>query len=187
MNSYASLEIVQFLVNKGFEINSQTEVSIREYAPNYLYDFSNVYIPEGWTPLMFANRNPNGFEINKYLINKGANLNLVNNLGDSLLHLMCGCTFDKEKLIYYLEYGANLNLLNKDRKTPLNYYMSNKDVQLEIIHIFEKYGLDFNHKDNEKRNYLEDYSKYRISIPNWYNKEIADYFFIKIHPKKTLF
>lgn len=70
---------------------------------------------------MFANRNPKGFEIMKYFIWKGANVNSVNYNGESVVHFLYASEFIKEKLIYLLEQGANPNLVDKFQNTPFNY------------------------------------------------------------------
>lgn len=89
-------DIINFLLDKGFEINYPT--------------------PDGWTPLFIAIRDGNS-EAAKLLIYRGAEVNTLTNLRATPLMMAITQDFPSEKerlnlITYLLKKGANLNTLN---------------------------------------------------------------------------
>ncbi|XP_015189072.1 PREDICTED: ankyrin-3-like [Polistes dominula] len=106
-SSNPNLEIVQFLIDNGAEI-----------------DVENVF---GYTPLQNALYNKN-FEVAKLLIEKGgADVNRIyinthyarQRLGGTLLHWACRNYDGDEAIKFLIKNGANINATEHDGRTPL--------------------------------------------------------------------
>lgn len=88
------------------------------------------------------------FEISNFLIEAGIDLNLVNDKGQSALHLICiNQNIDTAKLL--LENGANLLLKDKYGNTPMWTAVFNcKDRNYDMVELFLKYKPDIVSKNN---------------------------------------
>lgn len=105
-SSAPKLEIVQFLIDNGAEI-----------------DVENSF---GYTPLQNALYN-NNFEVAKFLIEKGADVNRIyinthyarQRLGGTLLHWACRNYNSDQVMKFLIKNGANINATENDCRTPL--------------------------------------------------------------------
>lgn len=105
------------------------------------------------------------YDIMKLLIKSRADVNAVDNDGNSVLHLMCMWGVkDTEIVELLITFGIDINAMNKDNKTPLHIASSERKNNIAILLI--KNGADIEKKDKEG------YPPLRYSI--WYkNKEIS--------------
>lgn len=82
-----------------------------------------------------------------YFIENGANINFINNTGNTPLHV--ACFYECKNIIFYLlEHGADYNIKNKSDKTPIDlmippsgsYYSDDSIIILrnEIINFIKK-------------------------------------------------
>lgn len=173
--TYPRLEkdIVDLLLNYGANIQLET---ILHYKPHYgkrtekedetlfeiiekIYNNTNtlhinVQCKYGMTALNTA-CDHNSYKIVNFLIEKGANVNIPNNNGNSPLHTICKKRIDKIEyniIELLLQKGADVNAQNNDGQTPLHLimeycpqYMMIKCVQLLLqfnanIHLKTKEG-----------------------------------------------
>lgn len=106
-------EIVEILLkNDEIEINAQ--------------DFENEF-----TPLIYA-VNLSNFDIVNILLENGANVNLQDGFGNTVVHY--SVIEDNIKILSRLvEFDPNLNLWNTDGKTPLHQAFSSSDKNLNTI------------------------------------------------------
>ncbi|MEY3196716.1 MAG: hypothetical protein RLZZ59_82 [Pseudomonadota bacterium] len=72
----------------------------------------------------------NNYEITRMLLDKGANPNAQNNLGETPLHRAIK-TGNHELVAAFMEKGANIQIKDKEGKTPLDYAMSIKDTEIK--------------------------------------------------------
>ncbi len=101
------------------------------------------------TPLSLAVRE-NKTEIVKLLLEKGANMEIMDTnglspLGEAVLE---SNTYNIAKLL--IEKGANINIKNRKGLTPLLYVISNSSDVIFAKYLLDK-GADINEKDNEGR------------------------------------
>ena len=102
---------------------------------------ANVDDPDetGEAPLHIACRK-NSLECVSTLIREGgASINVQNNLGDTCLHY-CARTNQYEIASFLLENGANLNLKNVDRLTPLIVAKTKRNY--EVLKVFNRDSLN---------------------------------------------
>jgi ankyrin repeat protein len=112
-------EMVDFLLNKGININIQDRM--------------------GGTPLICyisRNRKNNKYkaDVLKFLISKGADINLANKRGLTPLHY--AISYNELELAQILiEQGANVNAKTGKKQTPLHYYVQkrNKPKGLQLL------------------------------------------------------
>lgn len=86
-DSDVCFKIIDTLIKYGADINSQASFGDEPYLGGY----------EDWTPLHFA-ANKNNIEMVKYLIKKGANINITNRKGKKAISLT-----DNQEIIKILE------------------------------------------------------------------------------------
>ena len=101
-----SSDVAQLLLERGADVNSQDN----DYA----------------TPLLIAVHHPDN-PTGSFLLDHGADPNVKNDDGDSLMHLLFSCNWmsNSESDVLsltrsLLEHGAEPNVANKDGKTPLH-------------------------------------------------------------------
>jgi len=134
------LEIVKLLIKKGANINAQaTSGSIK-----------------GWTPIMLAIYNKQ-ISIFETLLDASADINLKNGKGKSaleilinkenitILHYTCKNEHNLKFIKLLIEKGADVNVKDKDGKTPLFYACKNKNG-FEIAKLLIEKGADINIK-----------------------------------------
>lgn len=97
------------------------------------------------TPLMHAGSVLSDIKIIKYLIFKGADVNVQNNKGRSALH-MSVVSINTDIINFLLNSGADINIIDNEGSTPLHWAAEIK--RTNIMHILIKYGADLYTKDN---------------------------------------
>ncbi len=107
----------------------------------------------------------------------GANVNAVDEYGDTPLHFAASSSFNVDAVKKLIEYGANANTLNMNKQTPLEYAL-NRANNIDIINLVEiskillkinneipqkmkdavtRRGEDFEfHRENFNKDYLND-------------------------------
>ncbi|MDR2642496.1 MAG: ankyrin repeat domain-containing protein [Planctomycetaceae bacterium] len=160
MNTQISLDIVKYLCEEA-----HAEINVRDNLNN--------------TPLISAVQFVKKLEIIKYLIERGADVNAVNNNRGNAIHylFMLFAPLDnyytynltKGRIVHKLmdvkstcdlisilvDKGVNINCKDKHGKTPLHYAtLQNSTVDTEIISFFIKKGADIYAKDNNGKTAL---------------------------------
>ena len=83
--------------------------------------YVNKFSKRGKTPLLYACEYGN-YEMIKYLIEQGADINKESNIGDEITPLFKACKYGDYKMIKYLvEHGADINKENSLKQTPIWY------------------------------------------------------------------
>jgi len=174
-DSNLSPSIVESLLNQGIEINN---VDSQGYtALSYAMNTKNWQVAEilikrganvetktnqdGLTPI-FKAVDENILELTKLLIEKNANLNIVDSAGNNLLiktfHRRNELNLEILKLL--LERGLDINAQNSKGNTLLslfvdnNYYYKNHQYRQKTIKYLIKNGADVNLKDKKGRSPL---------------------------------
>lgn len=109
------LRMVQFLL----------EVYQNKSDEKYLENFLNFVDQHGFSPLLFAVLSGN-VEIVELLINNKANVNQVNDINESALHVACQsskCTSNLFEVL--INNGASTNIVSHSGDTPLHYACEN--------------------------------------------------------------
>lgn len=124
---WGNLEIVEFLVEKGADVKAKT---IDGYTPLHTatrFDPKAVSKMEGHTVYVeyFMSKDSRNFEVVKYLVSKGANINIKIENGLTLLHgaAMMG---HLEVVEFLVSKGVNVNAKTKDGETPLQFAATNE-------------------------------------------------------------
>lgn len=123
------LEVVKYLVEKGANIEP---VSCDKFTPLHWSAFYGNweywYLEWKYTNeiIIVLNWYPEHLEVVKYLIERGSNINAVNDEGCTALHLCSkneysGQLGQLEIVKYLIEKGADLNAKSNDEITPLHY------------------------------------------------------------------
>ena len=84
------------------------------------------------------------FEIVKYLINKGADVNIQNDQGIAPIHLACYV----KNVELLIKAGANINMKDKEGNTPLSILTAEGEESIEVIRYLLLKGADRNIKNN---------------------------------------
>lgn len=138
-NKYKYMEIFEWLVNNGADINIQNDLGNSMIF--LFYNFPTIYFTE----------------IIKLLINNKYNINIKNKNGDTPLIYMTKNFYDnnynKNKIEILIKSGANINIQNNNGMTALmeyvylmcmnNYYT----IDMNMIKLFIDNGADPNIKD----------------------------------------
>ena len=145
------LEIVKHMIEKGAEVNTEVSwgrtalhlASTKEIAKLLIEKGANPNkreISHNYTPLHLASLF--GYtEVANVLIEKGTDINAVDNFGKTALHLgLEKSHYPIAKIL--IENGADLNVKDKDGQTPLFWAVQNG--YLEIIHLLIEKGADPN-------------------------------------------
>ena len=106
-----------------------------------------TYQCTGWTPLMIAAAN-NHPEVVRYLISKGADVNIANRMGRTALHFATNYEF-KDIVEMLLNAGANPNATSQDTftpNTPVKAAIARENT--EILKLLLKSGGDKNTEFN---------------------------------------
>ncbi|ORX52952.1 ankyrin repeat protein [Piromyces finnis] len=74
----------------------------------------------GDTPLHMACKDIRGDgEMMQYLVERGADVNIINNKSETPLFCLCNCTYKDEGMPLLVESGADINIANNKGETPL--------------------------------------------------------------------
>ena len=126
------------------KLKSYDEVALK----NVIYNINITNIDnidnEGNTLLYYACRK-NFKNIIKFLLEKGANPNISNNEGNSLLHIVMDLKYNIIDIIKILiKYGANINTINKTGSNPFNYYCKLQHHDFKLGKYLIKKGANIN-------------------------------------------
>lgn len=86
-------------------------------------------------------------ELIEQVIDRGADINEVVELGETPLHVAAAATYIPAVRLL-LERGADVDPRNIDGSTPLVRYLSTPDPDPDVVALFLDYGSDVNAKDN---------------------------------------
>lgn len=153
----SNLEVLKYLIKLGVRLESSKEETILHSAiienntkiikfliSNYK-EFINRYNSNGYTPIQCFVYSSEDLQTFDFLINNGANVNLLtkNENLDSLLHLTV--TSGKTEFVEYLlknELVKDINENNNKLETPLHQaFLHNEETN--ILEMLLKYGADF--------------------------------------------
>ncbi len=84
----------------------------------------------GITPLMLAVKNSFG-NLAQYLVIRGANLNILDNSGNTALHI-AATKHDYPTINFLVDNAASINIIDKSGKKPLDYLPENKRTSIII-------------------------------------------------------
>ncbi len=131
------LEMINLLLDKGADINSQGEnKSLLLMVVNY-YVQCHIY---NWDK-------ENVYQIIKLLLKRGANPNIIDNSGNFPLLILAKKVyrFDFKNLIIKLvKYGADINLLDNKNETILSYLIQKNKCDADFIKFFLDFKPDIN-------------------------------------------
>ena len=119
------LDIFEQLNNYYYSIANYGEV-IKLLVKTQGVDLTNITNKEGekinLISLMItvdSNETEEGFDLMKFIIKQGADVNYVDDDGYSLLHYACNCQlFEISEIL--IEHGADINITNSEGSTVLN-------------------------------------------------------------------
>ncbi|MDR1385312.1 MAG: ankyrin repeat domain-containing protein [Planctomycetaceae bacterium] len=138
-----SLDDVKTLIEQG----ADTKTPYKNDGWTPLPPPSKIIIPENhWTPLYFAAAHNSNVDVLKYLVEKGANVNIKTDSGETPLHVAASTNSNVDVLKYLIEKGADVNAKDMMGWTPLHFaaaHNSNVDI---LKYLVEK-GADINAKN----------------------------------------
>lgn len=169
------LEIIRYLLESGADVNQEDRygylssrklecvsgVSLLQRAVHrgdlqtihYLVSEKNVNINAvigGCAAIHLATEAKN-FEIVKYLLENGADVNTQDVNGDSPLHYSCVfIDTDPFYTLYFIAYGANLKLVNQKGETPLTALETHIGYQNIVSYFLKPYIQDEKNFDTIK-------------------------------------
>lgn len=147
------VERVRFLINEGADVN------------DWMIDEEGTKVT---TPLSWAAFHGN-MALTELLIEKGANLNVTDAMGNSALH-WAAINNEKEVVKLLLDKGADVNVRNcQFGKTPL---MSTSST--EVVKILIAAGADINAKDNDGSTALDEAIRDQKYYEKTGNKKFAE-------------
>ncbi len=159
--TYASdeehLNMVKYLVENGADIDSEALTVTRNLEIfEYLLEKGNVDINSvgylGMTALSLSSIEEGDFEMFKYLLKKGVDVNVKNDDGSTAL-MVASLYGNLEMVKYLIENGADINAKDNDGSTALIY--ASKWANLEEVEYLVKNGADINIKDIEGKTALD--------------------------------
>ena len=122
-----NLELIRYLVEKcGFNVDSKDK--------------------SGNTVLIYAINGPNlafeeNFQICKYLIKHGADVNAISEGGSNVLHYAIAGFYDDDMFKWFVKAGADVNVINKNGSSPL--HIAAEKGNLEIVRfLVEECGMN---------------------------------------------
>lgn len=151
------LEIVKYLVENGASVDAEVLTITKNLEIfEYLLERGNLNINSvgylGMTALSLASIEYENLEMIKYLLEKGADINVKNEDGSTAL--MTASMYGNLEIIKYLiENGADINSKDNDDSTALIY--ASKWGNLETVEYLVKNGADINIKDIENKTALD--------------------------------
>lgn len=151
------LEIVKYLVENGASVDAEVLTITKNLEIfEYLLERENLNINSvgylGMTALSLASIEYENLEMIKYLLEKGADINVKNEDGSTAL--MTASMYGNLEIIKYLiENGADINSKDNDDSTALIY--ASKWGNLETVEYLVKNGADINIKDIENKTALD--------------------------------
>lgn len=120
--------------------------AIKTLAEKYHITDLNAVNQDGETPLMSAAWDEENLEQMRLLITAGADVNLVDELGESALSTACNeCNTDAAKLL--VEAGADVNVANDEGHTPL--MSAAMWSEAELVEILLKAGANLDAADDD--------------------------------------
>lgn len=144
------LEIIQILTNSDLFKNLPLGINFLETITWIIFTNYKNSLIDGIDPL------PEILEIFEYFLSLGADINTTDEIGNSILHVICGQYFDnqpmqvstefKEKIIEFLiAHNINVKLLNFNRQTAIQ-LLEGEDLILRDL-IFDRYLHVLNETD----------------------------------------
>ncbi|ORX42282.1 ankyrin [Piromyces finnis] len=151
--------IIEYLINKDADlhINGEDENISLHYScksekdiikfVKYLIEEKYIQNNDGWTPLHHAYYQGNE-NIVKYLIEKGTNLNISDNIETAPLHFACQEEKENLDLVKYLieKKNVDINIQEINKLIPLYYAFINGHINV-VKYLIDK-GTDLNISDN---------------------------------------
>lgn len=113
----------------------------------------NVHYDNGFTPLLRAASN-NNFPIVKYLVERGADVNMVGNVQYSSPLHWAASYGNMEMAKYLVEHGANVDVKNIGNGTPYYWACTTTPIQYEMAKYLASKGADVNFRFYEDNTYL---------------------------------
>lgn len=140
-----NFETMKYLIDKCININH-----VNHKGENILftldekYDISNALIDsdEETSDEEEDNKDVKLYDILKYLIDIGININQINKKGENILFNFINY-YKETKLL--LDYGLNINHLNKKKENILLYGVKNDIISLETIDLLIQSNIKINH------------------------------------------
>ena len=144
------IRLIEALIKDGTDVNFILNINAtRSYSRNpepldsiliYACKSRNLYVDE-----------PKRMEIMKMLIKAGANVNYVNNYGESVLTILIANAKSKTPIIvelveFLIQNGANVNQQTKDGYTPLLRSCIESDIT--VVNILIKAGANLNNEND---------------------------------------
>ncbi|MBE9183725.1 ankyrin repeat domain-containing protein [Microcoleus sp. LEGE 07076] len=147
---YDRIEVAQTLIAKGADINAQSEIILDMWTPFWSYK-SVMSLPlyadrRGTTPLFFA-RSP---EMAKFLIAKGANVNVKNKNGSTPLHI----TKSKAIAKILLAAGEKINIKEENARNGKRTTLLHNAAKIgfkELVQQLINNGANVVIRDRQKR------------------------------------
>ena len=140
---YKGLDLVQYLIESGFDYNIQNKKHITPLMLSIKHNNQSVIdfliqkkagldflYREGNTPLHWCATNGK-YDLMKVLITDGANVNAKNNYEKTPLHVVAHDTNTNNIVRFLLDNGAEMNVLDRNGKSPLYYFHSRIDNELK--------------------------------------------------------
>lgn len=160
-------ELIEFLIKNGADVNDvllsaihsgnldKAEYAIKKGADINRKIDSNYHKEKGYSPLILAIA-LNNYDLAKYFIENGANLESRDNFGRTALHnaaILCFNPFKTDSFVDMLYNIANVNSKDNLGFTPLQHCAINHNI--ECVKAFIKNGADIHMKDEKGRSLVD--------------------------------
>ena len=159
-----AIELMKLAINRGASVDSANFKSPRQYPAEIAISKGNIpglelMIERGFgkdnyisgKPMVIFAYEAKQTKIMKFLADKGANLNAVNNVKDTLLHIAVQKN-DMATVQYLIEKGAMLEMKGSLGRTPL--FMAVEKGYFKIAEYLTGLKSDVNVSDNSGRNIM---------------------------------
>ncbi|XP_062581610.1 putative ankyrin repeat protein RF_0381 [Saccostrea cucullata] len=146
-----NVEIVSFLLNKGLDINALSndrrwrnclhqccrsgKIEMCEYLVNQFSELMEIRDNDGWTVLHSASSG-GSVDIVSFLLNQGLDINVLSNVGESILHN--ACLNSKHDVCRYLSKSYPDLLAVKDNKGKSVIDIAAEQGDIDMIHILRE-------------------------------------------------
>lgn len=140
-DSHEYLKIIKYLIKKGADVNSVI-VENEEFKNVLPINFAAQDNYTGWKEAESTSRQKYSALIVTMLIKNKADINALDNKGNTVFHYMAKNKYGTEIVELLIEKGADINAKNKNGETPLHFAAKNESG-FEIVKLLIDNGAIF--------------------------------------------